>query len=138
MPIIWNMKYILRHRVQFLSVKFCFCLFSWHITGKLLPATAVLKKSVHTKHFWRTIGTSFYSGIVEKICPLKTFWGNCHNDFEDDIHLSTFYNSNGHDSADWKCHANCCLVKLGNLEATKIIEMNSGKALKALTDSSWN
>ena len=133
LPVIWNMKYILRHWVQFLSVKFCFCLFCWHITGKLLTAIAVWRKSVHAKLFWRTVETSFYSGSVEKIFPLKTFRRNCHSDFEDDIYLSTFYNPNGHESADWKCRAACCISgEIGKLKNETIYWNELWKSTESL------
>ena len=71
MAIIWNMKYNLRYKVQFLGVKFCFCLFCWHIISKLLSAVTVLRKSVHEKHFWRTVET-FCSLTVETF--FQTFY----------------------------------------------------------------
>ena len=115
------MKYILRHWVQFLSVKFCFCLFCWHITGKLLTAIAVWRKSVHAKLFWRTVETSFYSGSAEKIFPLKTFTL---------VHSITLTVMRVLTESVVPLVA--FLVKLENWKMKLFIEMNSGKARKAL------
>ena len=46
----------------------------------------------------------FCSDIVEKICPLKKFRRNYHDDFKDGIYCSRFYIANSHDRAEWKCH----------------------------------
>ena len=62
MPIIWNMKYILRYKVQFLSVKFCFCWFCWHIIRHMTVWFLLILLTYHQTY------DSF-----EKICPQKAF-----------------------------------------------------------------
>ena len=94
------MKYILRRRILRCKILFLFILLTYH--GQ----------------------NTFCSDSVEKICPLwkeLSFRRNCHNNFKDDVYPSAFYNTNSHDSADWKCHAACWIfgeirkLKSGNI-----------------------
>ena len=53
------------------------------------------------------VESTFCSGIVEKLCPLKTFRRNYYFNFKGNIYSSRFYNTNSYDRTEWKCHTVC-------------------------------
>ena len=50
------------------------------------------------------VESTFCSGIVEKLCPLKIIRRNYHDDLKNGIYPSRFYNINSYDRTEWKCH----------------------------------
>ena len=76
---------------------------------------------IHQAHICTCLNfveSTFCSSIVEKMCPLKAFRRNYHDDFKDGIYPGRFYNTNSHDRPECKCHTVCWIF--GKIRKLKI------------------